>query len=152
MPHIYIYILWSYYLGQVWPFQGLLSGPSQLVLNTGCRKLEKKGARKNFRGYYPGQVGHLFVATNLVQIIPPYLAQMITLKMIIVLPSFALNSVLKYLFYSVFEHQHKFVQTMGQKKRDLFTFRKNTGYKNKRFVATPSFTKNWCFISSLFER
>ena len=36
---IYIYVcvcvLWSYYLGQVWPFQGLLSGPS--------------------RGYYLGQ-------------------------------------------------------------------------------------------------
>ena len=26
---IYIYMLWSYYLGQVWPFQVLLSGPSR---------------------------------------------------------------------------------------------------------------------------
>ena len=26
--HIYIYKLWSYYLVQVWPFQGLVSGPS----------------------------------------------------------------------------------------------------------------------------
>ena len=34
--HIYIYMLWRYYLGQVWPFEGLLSGPSE--------------------GYYLGQV------------------------------------------------------------------------------------------------
>ena len=32
MSHIYIYIymLWCYYLGQVWPFEVLLSGPSLL--------------------------------------------------------------------------------------------------------------------------
>ena len=29
MVYIYIYVLWSYYLGQVWPFEGLLSGPSK---------------------------------------------------------------------------------------------------------------------------
>ena len=28
--HIYIYMLWCYYLGQVWPFEVLLSGPSLL--------------------------------------------------------------------------------------------------------------------------
>ena len=27
--YIYIYMLWSYYLGQVWPFQVLFSGPSR---------------------------------------------------------------------------------------------------------------------------
>ena len=27
--YIYIYMLWSYYLGQVWPFQVLLCGPSR---------------------------------------------------------------------------------------------------------------------------
>ena len=26
--YIYIYMLWCYYLGQVWPFEVLLSGPS----------------------------------------------------------------------------------------------------------------------------
>ena len=35
---IYRYMLWCYYLGQVWPSQGLLSGPSLLYLNTACQK------------------------------------------------------------------------------------------------------------------
>ena len=29
--YIYIYMLWCYYLGQVWPFEVLLSGPSLLI-------------------------------------------------------------------------------------------------------------------------
>ena len=73
---IYIY---SYYLGQVWPFEGLLSGPS-LFFNTVCKKhyknrgfstfcFEKKSVHKNLKGYHLGQVGHFYVATNLAQII-----------------------------------------------------------------------------------
>ena len=49
---VYIYILWSYYLVQVWPFEGSLSGPSLLkkplfVKNT--IKIEEKryGTEKN---------------------------------------------------------------------------------------------------------
>ena len=67
--YIYIYMLWYYYLGQVWPFEVLLSGPSLLFyktlfvkkhynnrgVNTFC---EKEIARANLRCYYLGQVGH----------------------------------------------------------------------------------------------
>ena len=30
--YIYLYMLWNYYLLQVWPFQGLLSGPSGVII------------------------------------------------------------------------------------------------------------------------
>ena len=68
--HIYIYMLWCYYLGQVWPFEVLLSGPSLFFYKTlfvkkhykdGCFStffLKKKIARANLRCYYLGQVGH----------------------------------------------------------------------------------------------
>ena len=36
--YIYIYKLWCYYLGQVWPFEVLLSGPSFFLQNTVCQK------------------------------------------------------------------------------------------------------------------
>ena len=68
--HIYIYMLWCYYLGQVWPFEVLLSGPS-LLLTKHCLSKRKhyknRGfstfflkaiARANLRCYYLGQVGH----------------------------------------------------------------------------------------------
>ena len=66
--HIYIYMLWSYYLVQVWPFWKLLSGPSLLFLKhrlpTNTIKIGvsalfvwKKIARKNFGSYYLVQVG-----------------------------------------------------------------------------------------------
>ena len=60
------------YLGQVGPFQGSLSGPS-LFFQKHClpKNTIKKAARKHFRGYYLGQVGHFYVATNLAQITPP---------------------------------------------------------------------------------
>ena len=68
--HIYIYMLWCYYLGQVWPFEVLLSGPSLFFTKHCLSKkhyknrgfstffLEKKIARANLRCYYLGQVGH----------------------------------------------------------------------------------------------
>ena len=36
--YIYMYALWCYYLVQVWPFGGSLSGPSLLFQNTVCQK------------------------------------------------------------------------------------------------------------------
>ena len=66
--YIYIYIcmcmLWSYYMVQVWPFQGLLSGPScffqtlfviKHYQNRGFSTL-KNCAQKKIRGYYLVQV------------------------------------------------------------------------------------------------
>ena len=35
---IYVYMLWCYYLGQVWPFEVLLSGPSLFFANHGLSK------------------------------------------------------------------------------------------------------------------
>ena len=72
-PHIYIYISiylcgGVIYLVQVWSFEGLLSGPSLFLFNTACQKhykigfqhifVEKKIARKSYRGYCLVQVGH----------------------------------------------------------------------------------------------
>ena len=68
--YIYIYIckcmLWSYFLVQVWPFEGVIIW-SKFIFNTVCQKHYKnrgfntffwteKVARKNFRGYYLVQV------------------------------------------------------------------------------------------------
>ena len=63
---------------QIWPIEGLLSVPSLLFKEHCCTFLNKNVARKHFRRYYLGQVGNLYVATNLAQIITPYLAQIIT--------------------------------------------------------------------------
>ena len=62
-------MLWCYYLGQVWPFEVLLSGPSLFFYKTlfvkntikiGVSALSffEKIARANLRCYYLGQVGH----------------------------------------------------------------------------------------------
>ena len=68
-------MLWCYYLGQVWPFEVLLSGPSLLFTKHCLSKtlykigvsalffFEKKIARANLRCYYLGQVGH-FLSCN----------------------------------------------------------------------------------------
>ena len=34
----YLYMLWSHFLVQVWPFEGLLSGPSGFFVNIVCQK------------------------------------------------------------------------------------------------------------------
>ena len=65
---IYTYIH-IYYLGQVWPFEVLLSGPSLLFYKTlyvkkqyknrvSVQFFEKQIARANLRCYYLGHVGH----------------------------------------------------------------------------------------------
>ena len=47
--HIYIYMLWSYYLGQVWGFPKLLSGPSQCYyLGQVCFRTIKIGVSGDF--------------------------------------------------------------------------------------------------------
>ena len=69
LSHIYIYMLWCYYLGQVWPFEVLLSGPSlfftkhclsknTIKIGVSALFFLKKIARANLRCYYLGQVGH----------------------------------------------------------------------------------------------
>ena len=47
---IYIYMLWSYYLVQVWPFEGLLSGPSRgyYLVQTRNKKREKTRKSKKY--------------------------------------------------------------------------------------------------------
>ena len=67
--YIYIYMLWGYYLGQVWPFEVLLSGPSlfftkhclsknTIKIGVSALWFLEKIARANLRCYYLGQVGH----------------------------------------------------------------------------------------------
>ena len=69
--YIYICMLWCYYLGQVWPFEVLLSGLSLFFFTKHCFVpkhcknrcfstfvFEKQIARTNLRCYYLGQVGH----------------------------------------------------------------------------------------------
>ena len=83
--YIYIYIFFFLffffcYLGQAWPFEVILPGPS-LFSKCVYQKHYKIGFLHTFRRaaaaqcklrcYYLGRVGHLYVATNVDQIIAP---------------------------------------------------------------------------------
>ena len=46
--YIYVYMLWSYYQVQVWPFEGLLSGRSLFFQNIVCQKHYKIGVSAHF--------------------------------------------------------------------------------------------------------
>ena len=46
--YIYICMLWSYYLVQVWPFEGLLSGPSLFEKHCLSKTLYKIGVSECF--------------------------------------------------------------------------------------------------------
>ena len=74
-----------------------------------------------------------------------YLAQIRTPQNGIFLFFCAFKNVLKYLFYSVFEHQPKLAKNVGKKNDNFSHFAKHSFTKKKRFVATPLLTKNWCF-------
>ena len=125
--HIYVYMLWSYYLVQVWPFQGLLSGQSLFFLtlfvkntiNIGVSAhfLNKTSCAQKFQRLLSGPSLRLFKRTQLGPDSSPYLDQIITPENVICLQFFAFQNVLKYLSYSVFfEKQHKLAKNATKKR------------------------------------
>ena len=75
-----------------------------------------------------------------------YLAQIITPQNGFLFS--CLKNVLKYLFYSIFEHQPKLGKKMGKTNDNFSHFAKHRFIKNP-FCCNPLLTKNWCF-STLF--
>ena len=154
-------MLWCYYLGQVWPFEVLLSGPSLLFTKHCLSKntitirgfstfFWKKIARANLRCYYLGQVGHFLSCSQLGPDNNTYLAQITTPQNGFCFQLFAFKNVLKYLFYSAFWTSTKIGQKKGQKNDNFSHFAKHRLMKKNRFVATPLFTKKLCFLSCWF--
>ena len=95
-------MLWSYYLVQVWPFQGLLSGPCSFVFNTVCQKHCKIGVSTLFfvtkklrtekSGFIIWSKFALLKRTQLGPDNNPYLDQIITPDILL----FAFKNVQKY--------------------------------------------------------
>ena len=145
--HIYIYMLWCYYLGQVWPFEVLLSGPSLLFYKT---LFVKK--------HYKIGVSTLFLKRKWFEVLLPgpswpFLSCLLgpdnnTSKWYFLFFAF-LKMCWNTYFDSVFEHQPKLEQKMGQKNDNFSHFAKHRFIKN-RFVATPLLTKNWGFSTLIF--
>ena len=148
--YVYVCMLWSYYLGQVGPFQGFLSGLS-LFLNTVVRNTIKNGvwARKKLR------------AKNSEAIIWPRWPLLCRNTLFgpdhnprkwYCFALFALKNVLKYLFYSVFWTSVYCCPKMGENDNFFFhKFAKHRSLKKKPvFIATPNFTKNSFFVTRLF--
>ena len=107
---IYIYMLWCYYLGQVWPFEVLLSGPSLLftkhclsknTIKIGVSALfvffEKNCARK-FEVLLSGPSWSCLRCSQLGPNNNTYLAQIITPQNAFFVQFFAFKNLLKYLF------------------------------------------------------
>ena len=95
--HTYtVYVLWSYYLGQVWPFEGLLSGRSLCFKSTVCRKqckiwgfspfFEKKNCAQKYQGVIIWAKLGMLCCTKLSPDNNPYLARIITPQDGILLP------------------------------------------------------------------
>ena len=152
--YTYIYMLWCYYLGQVWPFEVLLSGPSLLFTKHCLSKntINIRGFSTFFLKKYCARKFEVLLSgpswpfLSCSQIGPDN-----NTSKCIFFQFFAFENVLKYLFYSVFcEHQPKFGKN-GQKKDNFSHFPKHRFIKKTHFVATPLLTKNWCFSTLFFE-
>ena len=108
--YIYMHMLWCYYLGQVWPFEVLLSGPSLFFYKTLFVKKHYKNrgfstffncARK-FEVLLSGPSWPFLRCSQLGPDNNTYLAQIITPQNAFFFQFFAFKHLLKPLFYSVF--------------------------------------------------
>ena len=128
-------MLWWYYLGQVWPFEVLLSGPSLLFTKHCLSENTIKIGVSAFFEKLHAQIevllsGPSWPFLSCSQLGPDnntYLAQIITPQNAFFLFFFVFKNVLKYQFYSVFEHQPKFGKKMGKQKTITFHIFQNTG-------------------------
>ena len=86
----------------------------------------------------------------------PYLAQTIAPEhgIVFCFPFFAFEIVLKYLLYIFFWTSTKFCPKLAQWTKNTLNshiLKKQRLYRpKKRFVATPNFTKHWCFTTCPF--
>ena len=126
--YIYIYMLWCYYLGQVWPFEVLLSGPSLLftkhclsknTIKIGVSTLFfwKTNCARKFEVLLSGPSWSFLRCSQLGPNNNTYLAQIITPQNAFFFQFFAFKNLLKYLFYCVFWTSTKNWQKKGQQKK-----------------------------------
>ena len=105
----YIYMLWCYYLGQVWPFEVLLSGPSLLftkhclpknTIQIGVSALSvlKKNCVRKLEVLLSGPSWPFLSCSQLGPDNNTYLAQIITPQNGFFFQMFAFENVLNYLF------------------------------------------------------
>ena len=146
--YIYTHMLWRYCLVQVWPFEGLLSGPSFFVLtlfvknaiNRGVSTffLKERVARQQSGVIIWVQVGH-FKSTKLRPDNKPYLDQIITPQNVLLL-----KNVLKHLYLQCLLNMN---QTLA--KTPTFTLQ-NTCYKKKRLLQHPPIDQQLVFFELVF--
>ena len=166
--HTYIHtwcgvIIWAkfgllrcYYLGQVCLFFFTKHCSPKNTIKKGVSAFLKKKKNKNncarkFEVLLSGPSWPFLSCSQLGPDNNTYLAQIITPQNGLYFQFLLFKNVLKYLFYSVFEHQPK-LGKKGAKKTITFHILQNTGWrKKKRFVATPLFTKNSFFLVVCFE-
>ena len=106
--HIYIYMLWCYYLGQVWPFEVLLSGPSLFLKTLFVTKhyknrgfstfFWKKDCARKFEVLLSGPSWSFLRCSQLGPNNNTYLAQIITPQNAFFFQFFAFKILLKYRF------------------------------------------------------
>ena len=82
---------------------------------------------------------------NLAQLVTFNLAQLATVKNGHCLPLFAFKNVLKYLFYSAFEHQPKFAPKRAPQNDNFSHFAKH-GLKKKNFCCNPPLDQKVVFF------
>ena len=152
---MYVCMLWSYYLVQVWPFEGLLSGPSLFFVNCLSKYTIKQGfqhifcnqkvARKKNQGLLSGPSLRFLKCIQLGPDNNPYLDQLKTPQNVF-LCLFPLKMCKNtYFIFIVFLKSN---QKLEKKQNDNFShFAKHRLIKKNRYVATPLLTKNWCFLT-----
>ena len=107
--YIYIYMLWCYYLGQVWPFEVLLSGPSlffrkhclsknTIKIGVSALFFAKKNCARKFEVLLSGPSWSFLRCSQLGPNNNTYLAQIITPQNAFFFVFFAFKNLLKYLF------------------------------------------------------
>ena len=136
--YIYIYMLWCYYLGQVWPFEVLLSGPSLLFTKHCLSKKHykigvsalffwKKNCARKFEVLLSGPSWSFLRCSQLGPDNNTYLAQIITPQNAFFFSFLLLKFAEIPIFIVFFEHQPKFGQKRGNKKTITFHILQNTG-------------------------
>ena len=152
--HIYIYKLWCYYLGQVWSFEVLLSGPS-LFFTKHCLSKKhykigvsaicflKKNCARKFEVLLSGPSWSFLRCSQLGPDNNTYLAQIITPQNAYFFNFLLLKICWNTYFYSVFWTSTKIWQKKGQKKNDNFSH-----FAKHRFIKKP-FCCN-CFFCCFF--
>ena len=133
-----IYMLWCYYLGQVWPFEVLLSGPSlfftkhclsknTIKIGVSALFFWKKNCARKFEVLLSGPSWSFLRCSQLGPNNNTYLAQIITPQNAFFFVFLLLKICWNTYFYSVFWTSTKIWQKRGQKKTITFDILQNTG-------------------------